>query len=218
MKLFALVAAVSASTKWDGISVDNTCGQQISGENFVNKTCNIAGSDIKSVFAGNGAFITGPASFTGFDGISGEVDAVVFFNQALDDDGVLSNTTCWDVDIDCQDNGAAVEGVFFMETVNDDRQAKGANYNLQIVGVKPGDVLAINLNDGDLNGYACQNISAPFGSVTATDDVWGNQYSDSGSFSVTVDDVEFGELFQISITQQPGQTSALNLWQSSVSN
>jgi len=214
MKLFALVAAVSASTSWDGISVDNTCGQQISGENFVNKTCTIAGPNaIKSVFAGNGAFITGPNTFPGFDGISGNVDAVVFFNQALDDDGNLDNSTCWDAAISCDDYGSAVEGVFFMETVNDDRQAKGANYNLQIVGVSPGDTLSI-----DLNEFACQNISAPFGEVVATEDAWGNQYSDDGTFTVKVGEDPFGELFQISITQQPGQTSALNLWQSSVSN
>jgi len=212
MKLFALVAAVSASTSWDGISVDNTCGQQISGENFVNKTCTIGGPNaIKSVFAGNGAFITGPNTFTGFDGISGDVDAVVFFNQEFEN-GVGDNSTCWDAAISCDDYGSAVEGVFFMETVNDDRQAKGANYNLQIAGVSPGDALSI-----DLNGFSCQNISAPFGEVYATPDAWGNQYSDDGTFSVQVGE-SFGDLFQISITQQPGQTSALNLWESSVSN
>jgi len=99
-----------------------------------------------------------------------------------------------------------------METVNDHRGAKGGNVNLQIAGVSAGDTLSI-----DLAGFSCQNISAPFGVVSAEEDAWGNQYSDSGIFTVQVGDGPFGDLFQISITQQPGQTSSLNLWESSVS-
>jgi hypothetical protein len=210
MKLFALIAAVSA--EWNGVSEDNSCGMQLSGDSMVNSTCTISGSNIKTVFAGNGAFITGAGyAVTGFDGISGNVDAVVFFDQDCST-GECDNSTCWDAAVSCVDNGAASAGVFFMETVNDDRQAKGANYNLQIAGVSNGDVLSI-----DLAGFACQNITAPFGVVDADPDAWGNQYSDNGVFSVTVGDEPFGDLFQISITQQPGQTSALNLWESSVS-
>jgi len=189
---------------------------QLSGDSMVNSTCTITGANIKSIFAGNGAFITG-ASFqaftvTGFDGISGDVDAVVFFEQDCST-GECDNSTCWDAAVSCVDNGAATAGVYFMETVNDDRGAKGGNVNLQIAGVSNGDVLSINLN-----AFACQNISAPFGSVSAEEDAWGNFFSDDGTFSVTVGDEPFGDLFQISITQQPGQTSALNLWESSVSN
>ena len=141
----------------------------------------------------------------------GDVDVVVFFEQDCSS-GECDNSTCWDAAVNCVANGAATQGVFFMETVNDHRGAKGGNVNLQISGVSAGDTLAI-----DLNGFACQNISAPFGVVTATEDAWGNMYSDDGVFSVTADG-DFGDLFQISITQQPGQTSALNLWASSVSN
>merc|ERR1712151_477230 len=194
-----------------GVSGDNTCGMQIPGDSMVNSTCTISGSSIKSVFAGNGAFITGANTFTGFDGISVDVDAVVFFEQSCLD-GDCDNSTCWDASVECVDNGSASAGVSFMETVNDDRQAKGGNVNLQIAGVSDGDVLQI-----DLAGFACQNISAPFGVVSATEDAWGNQYSDDGTFSVQVGE-SFGDLFQISITQQPGQTAALNLWESSVQN
>merc|ERR1711970_746157 len=137
---------------------------QLSGDSMVNSTCTITGSNIKSIFAGNGAFITGANTVTGFDGISGDVDAVVFFEQSCVD-GDCDNSTCWDAAVSCVDNGAASAGVFFMETVNDNRQAKGANYNLQIAGVSNGDVLSI-----DLNAFACQNISAPFGSVSADED------------------------------------------------
>merc|ERR1712226_1391292 len=177
MKLFATLAAL-VSAEWNGVSEDNSCGMQISGDSMINSTCTISGTSISYQFAGNGAFITGAHTFTGFDGTSGDVDMVVFF----------------------------------IETVNDHRGAKGGNVNLQIAGVNAGDVLAI-----DLAGFACQNISAPFGEVSATADAWGNQYSDDGTFSVTVGDGPFGDLFQISITQQPGQTSSLNLWASSVS-
>jgi len=214
MKLFALVAAVSA--EWNGVSEDNSCGMQLSGDSMVNSTCTITGANIKSVFVGNGAFITNDYTndytVTGFDGISGDVDAVVFFEQDCSS-GECDNSTCWDAAVSCVDNGAASAGVFFMETVNDDRGAKGGNVNLQIAGVSNGDVLAI-----DLNAFACQNITAPFGSVSANEDAWGNFFSDDGTFTVAVGDEPFGDLFQISITQQPGQTSALNLWASTVSN
>jgi hypothetical protein len=211
MKLFATLAAV-ASANWNGVSEDNSCGMQISGDSMVNATCTVSGSSMAYKFAGNGAFITGTNSFTGYDGMSGEADVVVFFEQTCVD-GNCDNSTCWDASVDCVDNGAATAGVFFMETVNDHRAAKGGNINLQISGVSAGETLSI-----DLNGFACQNISAPFGTVAAQADAWGNQYSDTGAFSVTVGDGPFGDLFQISITQQPGQTSALNLWESSVSN
>jgi len=209
MKLFALIAAVSAN--WNGVSEDNSCGMQISGENMVNSTCTVSGSSIKAVFAGNGAFITGANTFTGFDGVSGDVDAVVFFEQSCTD-GDCDNSTCWDAAVSCVDNGAATAGVYFMESVNDNRGAKGGNVNLQIAGVNNGDTLSI-----DLAGFACQNISAPFGEVISNQDAWGNVFSDDGVFSVNVGDEPFGDLFQISITQQPGQTAALNLWDSTVS-
>ena len=211
MKLFATLAAL-VSAEWNGVSSDNTCGMQISGDSMVNATCTVSGSNIAYMFAGNGAFITGANTVTGFDGISGDADVVVFFEQDCSS-GECDNSTCWDASVSCADNGAASAGVFFMETVNDHRGAKGGNVNLQIAGVSAGDPLSI-----DLAGFACQNISAPFGTVSADEDAWGNMYADTGVFSVQVGDGPFGDLFQISITQQPGQTSALNLWESSVSN
>ena len=212
MKLFATLAAL-VSAEWNGVSEDNSCGMQIAnGQSMVNATCTISGSNIAYQFAGNGAFITGANTFTGFDGASGDVDMVVFFEQTCVD-GDCDNSTCWDAQVNCVDNGAASAGVFFMETVNDHRGAKGGNVNLQIAGVSAGDTLSI-----DLAGFSCQNISAPFGVVSAEEDAWGNQYSDSGIFTVQVGDGPFGDLFQISITQQPGETEALNLWASSVSN
>jgi len=209
MKFSALIAAVSA--EWNGVSEDNSCGMVIQGENFVNKTCTITGSNIAHKFAGNGAFITGDNTFTGFDGISSDVDLIVFFDQDCSA-GECDNSTCWDASVSCVNNGAASGGVYFMETVNDHRGETGGSFNIQIAGVQEGDTLTINLNN-----FACQNISAPFGIVTATADDWGNQYSDSGTFAVDVGR-NFGDLFQISFTQQPGQTAALDLWKSSVTS
>lgn len=198
MKLFALIAAVSA--EWNGVSNDNTCGMQISGDSMVNATCLISGVSIKSVFAGNGAFITGADTFTGFDGISGNVDAVVFFNQDCDDSG-CDNSTCWNAAVNCVDNGYATDGVFFMESVNDDRAAAG-NYNLQIAGVSAGDVLQINLN-----GWQATNITAPFGVVTGEGAIFAVEAGEN-----------FGDLFQVSVSSADENQGALNLWASSVSN
>merc|ERR1712050_410448 len=108
-------------------------------------------------------------------------------------------------------------GLFFMENVNDHRNAKNGNYNIQIAGVQNGQTLSIQLNDNDGNGYAVQNISADFGVVTAEDDAWGNQYSDDGAFTIEVDaEQPFGQLFQISVVQQPGNNGVLSMWLPSV--
>ena len=99
--------------------------------------------------------------------------------------------------------------------------AKNGNVNLQISGVSTGSTLKIqlkssNLKDENNEGFACQNITADYGEVNAIEDAWGNMYSDDGKFSVKVGNEDFGDLFQISIVQQPGEEDALNLWKSSV--
>merc|ERR1712137_1116544 len=204
MKVLSAIIAAAAATdaSWDGVSVENSCGMTISGENFVNKTCTISGSSIQYMFAGNGAFVNGADSFTGFDGTSSDVNVVVFFSQAEDADGNLDNSTCWDASVSCADSGADYSGPLFMENVNDHRN------------VKNGDVLTIQLNDNDGNGWAAQNITADFGEVSAESDEWGNSYSDDGSFTVTVGDAVLGQLFQISVVQQPGNTGVLSMWSS----
>jgi len=208
---------VIADREWEGQNKDNTCGMQISGDSMVNSTCTLTGSNITYAFAGNGAFITGPDTVTGYDDISGHVDMVVFFSQNCQS-GKCDNSTCWDAAVHCVDNGQAVDGTFFMETV---RGAKNGNVNLQISGVSTGSTLKIqlkssNLKDENNEGFACQNITADYGEVNAIEDAWGNMYSDDGKFSVKVGNEDFGDLFQISIVQQPGEEDALNLWKSSV--
>merc|ERR1712123_91560 len=201
-----IAAAVASDASWDGVSADNTCGMVISGDNFVNKTCTVTGSSMEYIFAGNGAFINGDNTFTGYDGTSSDVNVVVFFSQSADADGNLDNSTCWDASVSCADSGADYSGPFFMENVNDHRN------------VKNGDVLSIQLMNNDGGEYGAQNITADFGTVGATADAWGNQYSDDGTFTVTVGDAVFGQLFQISVVQQPGNTGVLSMWSSTVSN
>merc|ERR1712008_651788 len=204
MKVLSAViaAAVASDASWDGVSADNTCGMVISGDNFVNKTCTVTGSSMEYIFAGNGAFINGDNTFTGYDGTSSDVNVVVFFSQSADADGNLDNSTCWDASVSCADSGADYSGPFFMENAN----------------VNNGDVLSIQLMNNDGGDYGAQNITADFGTVGATADAWGNQYSDDGSFTVTVGDAVFGQLFQISVVQQPGNTGVLSMWSSTVSN
>ena len=147
----AFIAAVTA--EWNGQSPDMLCGGQYSApvgfSSMVNSTCTFTGTSVAQKFAGNGAFITGANSFTGFDGASGNLDMVVFFDQECPEGGECDNSTCWDASVSCVPNGGATAGVFFMETVNDHRGAKGGNVNLQIAGVSAGDTLSI-----DLNGFA----------------------------------------------------------------
>merc|ERR1711970_1123862 len=125
--LSAIIAAAAASdAAWDGVSTDNTCGMVISGDNFVNKTCTVSGSSIEYIFAGNGAFINGANTFTGYDGTSSDAD------------GNLDNSACWDASVSCADSGADYNGPYFMENVNDHRNAKNGNYNIQIANVNNG--------------------------------------------------------------------------------
>ena len=218
--LSAIVAAATASvtTEWPGVSVDNSCGSLWEAEeSIVNKTCTISAPNAQYQFAGNGAFVVDGNTFTGFDGVSGSVNVVVFYGQAEDADGNLDNSTCWDIDVSCSDYGGAYAGLYFMENVNDHRNAKNGNYNIQIAGVQNGQTLSIQLNDNDGNPYSVQNITADFGVVSATDDAWGNQYSDDGSFTIEVDaEQPFGQLFQISVVQQPGNTGVVSMWSSTV--
>jgi len=188
MKLnLALVAAVAA--EWNGQSESDTCGMQLSGGSMVNSTCTVSGSNIKSMYAGNGAFIDSNGALTGFDGISGDADVVVFFDQTCDADGNCDNSTCWDASISCTNNGEATAGYMFMETVNSAGQV--GLLNLQIANVDNGDTVTISLVDADGNGVGLANITASGGIASATE-------SATGSFSVTAGD-NFGDLLQVSV-------------------
>jgi hypothetical protein len=199
MKLnLALVAAVAA--EWNGQSADSTCGMQLSGASMVNSTCTVSGTSIKAIYAGNGAFISGQNTLTGFDGVSGDADVVVFFDQDCST-GECDNSTCWDADLSCVDNGAAASGVMFMETVN---AAQAGIINLQIANVNRGETVTITLNDDAGNSVALTNITSAGG-------VASQEEAASGSFSVTAGE-NFGDLLQVSVNA----AGVVNLFQSEV--
>ena len=203
MKLnLALVAAAAA--QWNGQSEDAPCGMQLSGASLVNSTCTISGSSIKAIYAGNGAFIAGDGELTGFDGISGNADAIVLFEQTCVD-GDCDNSTCWDASISCTDNGEASDKVMFMETVNSAGQ-NGGVINLQIANVNAGDAVSITLNDGSGNGVELANITSAGGVVST-------ESSNSGTFSVVAGE-SFGDLLQVSVNVVDG---VVDLFRSEVS-
>jgi hypothetical protein len=199
MKLnLALVAAVAA--EWNGQSADSTCGMQLSGASMVNSTCTVSGTSIKAIYAGNGAFISGANTLTGFDGVSGDADVVVFFDQDCST-GECDNSTCWDAALSCVDNGAAASGVMFMETVN---AAQAGIINLQIANVNGGETVTITLNDDAGNSVALTNITSAGGVASAEE-------AALGSFSVTAGE-NFGDLLQVSVNA----AGVVNLFQSEV--
>jgi len=212
MKLnLALVAAVAA--EWNGQNSDSTCGMQLSGPSMVNSTCYVTGPNIKLMYAGNGAFIAegtyvyeGNAGdvfvagvLTGFDGVSGDADVVVFFEQDCST-GECDNSTCWDASIACTDNGAAASEVMFMETVNANQAGM---LNLQIANADPNTSYLITLDDNDGNNVGLTNITSNGGEVSATEA--------DGSFSITTSD-NFGDLLQVSVNTD----AAVNLFKSTV--
>ena len=205
MKLnLALVAAVAA--QWNGQSEDAPCGMQVvSGDSLVNSTCTISGSNIKAIYAGNGAFIKGLNQLTGFDGISGDLDAIVLFDQSCDETG-CDNSTCWDASYSCVDNGAAASEVMFMETVNSVGQ-NGGVINLQIANVGASDTVTITLNDGSGNPVKLANITSAGGAVSADS-------ANDGTFAVTANE-NFGDLLQVSVNVMDG---LVNLFKSQVTS
>ena len=219
MKLcVGLVAAVTA--KWNGVytgpsqsnglmrsggpllAAENslTCGMQLSGDSMVNSTCTITGENIKAIYAGNGAFITSETTMTGFEGISGNADLIVFFKQDCDEWG-CDNSTCWNAELDCVDNGVVSEGVYFMETVS---SANAGIINLQIAGVSPDDTIAITLNDDYGVPVGLTNITSHGGTVSTEES--------NGSFSITAGE-NFGQLLQVTVNT----AAVVNLWKSEVS-
>jgi len=200
-----VVEGVQRAPKFAG----DACGMDFQQEiesNMVNSTCTIAGSHIRAIYAGNGAFITGndgegSFSMTGYDGISGRASVVVFFDQLCDEWG-CNNATCFDAALECVDDGIATDGVFFMETVN---YSRTGNINLQISGLKAGDQFSVALNDDKGNGVEVRNISAPFGISTKSEDGFG-------TFAMTVNEDFKSDLFQVSVVSD----QVIDLWRSTI--
>ena len=66
------------------------------------------------------------------------------------------------------------------------------------------------------NGFACQNLTTNSGLISGAEtDQWGNQYSDDGLMTITVENGG-AELVNIFTQQQAGQNWEPNLWASTV--
>ena len=179
MKLISLIiGAAFAETIdiFDGSANEdgsyNHCGEthDLNETSFVNHTCQFTGNlaNIAYKFAGNGAFITGPNSFTGYENPSSTINYQIFYTMLQgEDENDLDNSTCWNVALNCEPTGY-VPGVYFMETANDHRGVKN-QINLQISGVAAGDTLTIELYDFDGEAYNFKNVTADFGTITHTD-------------------------------------------------
>jgi hypothetical protein len=209
-----------------------TCGSHFKAEaqGVVNGSCTVdfGGSSPKYVFLGNGAFITGSHTFTGYDGVTGDdVDLVVFWEQSLDAEGEPDNSTCGSVEtmsVNCVDNGSPInDGPYFMETTNDHRGAKEANWNIQIYPAGQTD-LALNLVDRFGDAVGVQNMSCDGWTISEdtviVDD--GGLHNDDGSWTISQNLEENvaggsgGDIVQCSVTQQPGQKEVIDFWQSTV--
>lgn len=227
MKLISAIIGSALANSWPGQSDVDPCGTSVSfAENSINATCTIDfnGYDAWRVYLG-GEFITGATSFTNYDGMTGDsVDVTVFWEEGYDSNGDLDNSTCGadaDVTVSCVDQGAAVAGVFFQETANDFRMAKGSNYNFQISGASEGDVVAMQINDAYGTGWGAMNLTTNSGTINVDganviQDAWGNLYTDTGAITITVGSGG-AALVNLFTVQQPGNNWEPSLWHSTVS-
>ena len=184
----------------DQDTTEGECGLHYeTGESMVNSTCVLSSSADADVMVGNGGFVTSDGLITGFDGVSGTVNAVATWatsgpsQQWVQDHMnlttmslVVDNTTefnhqdCFTtglnqwIDITCTDNGAPSVGPAIMMTNN----SPGAENTFAIAnyGAK-GDSLTVIMNVGcDPNA-----ITSPMGDISGGMD-W------DCSFSITVTD------------------------------
>jgi len=183
----------------DPASKTGSCGLQydLAGESLINSTCTVTANGANLAF-GNGAFVNGPASVTGFDGVSGSVSVIATWDTAFDEawvaansnattgELIITNTTefnhedCFTtglnkfIEVSCTDNGAPHLGPWLMFTNN----SPNAENNFAIVNYgEEGTALSVTL------GVGCDvdSVSSPMGIITPGSD------SDC-SFSIEVTD------------------------------
>jgi len=183
----------------DPASKTGSCGLQydLAGESLINSTCTVTANGANLAF-GNGAFVNGPASVTGFDGVSGSVSVIATWDTAFDEawvaansnattgELIITNTTefnqedCFTtglnkfIEVSCVDNGAPFGSAALMFTNNSPNAENNfaiANYGAE------GDVLTVSLNVG----CDVDSVSSPMGIVTPGSDI-------DCSFSIEVTD------------------------------
>lgn len=230
---------------WPGQSLTDPCGSLVEiDESLVNRTCTITYNfgaiipDVFRVYVGGGAFIVpdtnGRRVLTGYDGISTEsrVDVLIFWTMTEDGNRNLLNDTCGDaafLDLECLStiDGNAMQGVYFMETVNDYRMAKGSTYSFQIAGVTVGQTINIQLQDALGNPFECNNFRGHIGDVQLSiapncfQDFNGTINCPNGAISLDLSDGGFkpytGGVVQFTCTQSLTQPADPDLWKSTIS-
>jgi len=158
-----------AEPEWTDGSWVEKCGEQYTFQP-VNATCTYAANNYEAhKFLGGGAFISGENEFFGIDGLSStEGDLVVFYenddsycqynwwngsNNGIEDGGYehadAVTAECTSTGVTCVDTVfvPAAGQYYFMETTNDYRQAKVANYNFQFWGANEAVDYAIYVGD-----------------------------------------------------------------------
>jgi len=183
----------------DPESKTGSCGLQydLPAESLVNSSCVVTKNGANLSF-GNGAFVDGPASVTGLEGVSGTVSVIATWDTAFDESWVgansnfttgeliITNTTefnqedCFTtglnkwIEVTCTDTGSAYPFPALMFTNNSPNTENNfaiANYGSE------GDVLAVSLGVGcDTNA-----VSSPMGIVTPGSDI-------DCSFSIEITD------------------------------
>jgi len=160
---------------WNGYKfedMDTACGMTYDDNttSLVNQTCYISipegiDSTFASLYVGNGAFVVEMtdkmATITGFDGASTTVQYnAVFVQPATDeDDGQKNNKTCWQTNVECQDNVTFkyTDKALLMESVNANN---GANhYEFQATGHWFGGVMTVQLVDDNGDDLVLDNVT-----------------------------------------------------------
>lgn len=230
---------------WGGQTTTDPCGSMVEvDESLVNQTCTITynfgpAPNIFRMYVGGGAFIVPDElgvnrQITGYSGISTDtrVDIVAFWEMAEDANGNLLNDTCGDAaffDLECEStpDGNALPGVYFMETANDYRMAKGSRYNFQIGGAVVGQTLNIALKDALGNPFACNNFWTNAGDVQLSTAPSCHQNNATGFIdcpngAVTLNMADTGayayasDLINFACTQSLDQAAEPNLWESTI--
>jgi len=237
---------------WPGNSPEDPCGSLTEiNTNIINQTCAITYNfgevpNVYRMFVGGGAFIVPNGThqiITGIDGITNEdkVQILTFWEMEEDLNTNINNETCGDAaffDLDCFENTLDT-GLYFMETANDFRMAKGSNFNFQIAGTSAGQTVNIKLIDAAGTAFECLDFRSHGGIVKLNepngcaavnrtfeiklqDDETKEEVREvvdcpKGNIVIDLEDESFNtQVLHFECTQSVNQTAEPDLWRSTI--
>lgn len=167
------VAKNTTRTQWNGYAplddFTRFCGEIIdTNETMVDRDCTFTGSNIHRIYAGNGAIVSGPNTFTGMNGTSGDFSVVIEYwqNEAIVDEfDMMDNNTCWDFQYECVDRSEPFQDLAFLWTVNRE-YAMGGYLPIQVVGYKNMTQLTFEFVDSDNFEVPVWNATSHQGTIT----------------------------------------------------